>query len=534
MKTQITDTSKKLWNDFRGFPIGQQIVVGVALVALVVGGLIYTMWTPSATYAPLYTNLAPTDASAIIDKLNASGTPYQLAAAGTEIDVPQDKVYSARLTVSAAGLPSSGQTGYALLDKEGVTTSDFKQQVDYQRAVEGELARTIQSIQGVTAASVHLAIPQQTVFNDSSSKPTASVLLTVAPGTTLTTQQVQSVVYLVSSAVPNMVPGGVTVADSNGNVLSAPGSGVTDAAATSTQVQATQAKNNELQTSLQAMLDRLVGPNHATVTVNSTLNFDQTQTQTTTPTYNKNAPPLSVQTKTETYQGGKNPGGTLGTGGTTAGGTTVTGGGSYKNTETTQDNSVGKQTTSTVVAPGGVKQLSIAVMLDSNVKGVNTAAITNLIKSGAGFNAARGDQLSVQALPFDQTSAKADAQATAASLAAQKAQQAHDDLMSMIRQGSIVGVVLLVLLVAWLSNRKRLKALKAAAADDDDEDEDEDIDDDDFLMPRGGTTVHRPAPVEDAAMLAEMQEAAARRKAFISLAEEQPDDVARVLSGWLS
>jgi flagellar M-ring protein FliF len=532
MKTQITDTAKKLWNDFRGFPLGQQIVVGVALAALVIGGLFYTMWKPATTYAPLYTNLAPTDASAIIDKLNASGTAYQLAAAGTEIDVPKDKVYSARLAVSAAGLPSSGQTGYALLDKEGVTTSDFKQQVDYQRAVEGELAKTIQSLQGVTAARVQLAIPQQTVFNDNSSKPTASVLLTVSPGATLTSQQVQSVVYLVSSAVPSMDPSGVSVADSAGNVLSAPGSGVTDAAATSTQVQATQAKNAEIQTQLQAMLDKALGPNHATVTVNATLNFDKTQTETTTPTYNKNAPPISEQTKTETYSNGAGgASGTLGTtNGTANGSTTPSGTGNYKSTETTKDNSVGKQTTSVQVAPGGVKQLSIAVMLDSNVKGVNTAAITNLMKTGSGYVATRGDQISVQAVPFDTTSAKAEAQAAAAALALQKAQQAHDDLMSLIRQGSIVGVVLLVLLVAWLSNRKRAKAAKAAAEEDDDED---DLDDeDDFILP--SAPVHRPVPVEDASVIAEMQEAAARRKAFISLAEEQPDDVARVLSGWLN
>lgn len=533
MKTQITDTAKKLWNDFRGFPLGQQIVVGVALAALVVGGLFYTMWKPATTYAPLYTNLAPTDASAIIDKLNASGTAYQLAAAGTEIDVPKDKVYSARLAVSAAGLPSSGQTGYALLDKEGVTTSDLKQHIDYQRAVEGELAKTIQSIQGVSAARVQLAIPQQTVFNDNSSKPTASVLLTVAPGTTLTTQQVQSVVYLVSSAVPGMDASGVSVADSAGNVLSAPGSGVTDAAATSTQVQATQAYNDQLTAKLQAILDKTLGPNHAVVTVNSTLNFDKTQTETTTPTWNKNAPPISEQTKTETYSNGAGgASGTLGTtNGTANGNTSPTGNGNYKSTETTKDNSVGKQTQTTTVAPGGVREVDLAVTLDSNVKGINTAAITSLIKSGAGFTASRGDKLSVQALPFDTTTSKADAQAAAAALAAQKAQQAHDDLMGLIRQGSIVGVVLLVLLVAWLSNRKRAKAAKAAAAEDDDDEDDLD-DEDDFILP--SAPVHRPVPVEDASVIAEMQEAAARRKAFISLAEEQPDDVARVLSGWLN
>ena len=183
MQEQILAFARKLWKDFLGFSAGQKAATIAAGIALIAGAFVYSTWQSTPSYSPLYTNLAPSDASAIVDKLNSGGIPVPLGAAGTEILVPADKVYSTRLTMSAAGLPNSSQTGYSLLDKEGVTTSDFQQQVDFQRAIEGELAKTIQSINGVLSASVHLALPQQNVFNDGTQKPTAAVMLTTSAGT---------------------------------------------------------------------------------------------------------------------------------------------------------------------------------------------------------------------------------------------------------------------------------------------------------------------------------------------------------------
>ena len=126
MKDQLLTLAKRMWNDFRAFSAGQKAVTIAAAIALIVGGFLFFTWKSSPTYAPLYTNLAASDASAIVDKLNAEKIPYKLGQAGTEILVPQDKVYATRLTMSAAGLPDSDQTGYSLLDKEGVTTSQFQ------------------------------------------------------------------------------------------------------------------------------------------------------------------------------------------------------------------------------------------------------------------------------------------------------------------------------------------------------------------------------------------------------------------------
>jgi flagellar M-ring protein FliF len=303
LKAQVTDFGKKRWADFQGFSAGQKAVTVVAVLALAIGGYLLATWKSEPAYAPLYSNLAGTDASAIVSKLDDKGIPYKLTDGGAGITVPTGQVDAARLAVSAAGLPNSGQTGYALLDKEGVTTSQFKQQVDYQRAVEGELARTIQSIDGVQAASVHLAIPKDDVFSDGSDKPTAAVLLTVAPGTTLTSSQVQSVVYLVSSSVTGMKTGNVTVTDSNGNVLSSPDGGLSGAVTTADQAKTAQDLNTRYAANLQSLIDASLGPGHAKVVVNAALNFDKSTTKTDKYLYDKNTPPVSVQKKSEKYTG---------------------------------------------------------------------------------------------------------------------------------------------------------------------------------------------------------------------------------------
>jgi flagellar M-ring protein FliF len=522
MKDQLQRAGGKLWNDFRAFSPGQKAVTVVAALALIVGGLLFATWKSSPPYAPLYTNLAASDASAIVDKLNADKVPYQLAGGGTEIDVPQSQVYATRLKMSSAGLPSSSQTGYSLLDKEGVTTSQFKQQIDYQRAIEGELAKTIQAMNGVQAASVHLAIPQQDVFNDGSQKPSAAVMLTLANGTQLTSQQVQSIVYLVSSSVPNMSTDAVTVTDSAGHVLAAPGDNLTSLAYTDTQVQATQDYNNRLVANLQAMLDRTLGPGHAVVTVNSVLDFDKTSTTEKDYTVNPSAPPLAETKDTETYTGnGANAGGTLGAG-TPAGGTGTgtSGAGSYKKTSTTVNNALGTRETTTQNAPGGVKKLSIGVLLDGSVKNLNVPGIETLVKSSSGFDATRGDTLAVEAMPFDQSAAQSAAQSAKAAGKAAAAKTAHAQLISLIKQGVLGGLVVALVLGTWLAGRRRKKG------------GDEPPYDDDLFGEPELPVAPAPAPVPDASKI-ELQEALSRRRALVTLADEQPDDVARVLSGWL-
>jgi len=520
MKDQLRLLLRRAWSDFQGFSLGQKVVTLFAVVALIAGGVVYATWNTSEDYAPLYTNLGSNDASSIVDKLNSEGVPYKLAAAGTEILVPKSKVYDTRLKVSSAGLPSSNQTGYSLLDKEGVTTSEFKQQVDYQRAIEGELGRTIQAIGGVQSASVHLAIPQQTVFNDGTQKPTAAVLLSLANGADLTTQQVQSVVYLVSSSVPNLAADDVTVTDASGKLLAAPGQGVTGAAGADTRTQAVEDYNARETARLQALINPIVGTGHAVVTVNAALDFNKTSTTSHKYVYDPKAPPLSEEISKETYNGSGSPAGTLGAG-TPAGGSITGRNGSYTNTDTTKNNALGTETTETVNAPGSLQKQSIGVLLDSSVKGLDLARVNALLKSAAGFDAARGDTLSIQAMQFDQSQAKAAAKESAVAAKAAAAKKSHEQLVSYVKQGLLAAALLAVLIGTWLASRRKRSSAEPPFQNDDL-----------FrLQPVDDPLPAAPAPPPVAT---EIREAAARRHALLTLAEEQPKDVASVLSGWLN
>ncbi len=522
MKDQLLTLAKRGWNDFRGFSAGQKAVTIAAALALVIGGVMFFTWKSKPTYAPLYTNLAASDASAIVDKLNSEKVPYQLAQAGTEILVPQSDVYSTRLTMSSAGLPNSDQTGYSLLSKEGVTTSQFQQQVDYQRAMEGELAKTIDAMSGVQTAIVHLGLPQQNVFNDGTQNPTAAVMLTLTGGTQLNTQQVQSIVYLVSSSVPNMSSNDVTVTDSAGDVLAAPGSGLTSATATSTQSQATQAYDNQLQSKLQALLDASLGSGNAVVTVNAMLDFNQTTTTSDSYLYSQKAPPLSQSKTTETYTGtGGSNNATLGAG-TAVGSTGSKSTSKYKKVTNTQDNALGTQKQTTQNAPGQVKQLSIAVLLNGTTKTVNVPAIQSLVKSAAGFSSTRGDTMSVQAMPFNNSAQSQAQKAAAAAAKAAAAAASHAKMISLIKQGALIALVLAVVLGTWLAGRRRKKNPDPEPNDD-------------FGLFREPIDTYEPAhEAQQTVTATEVQEVAARRRALVSLAEEQPDDVARILSGWLN
>jgi type III secretory pathway lipoprotein EscJ len=302
--------------------LGQKVVIGLLAVGLILGGFFFYNWITAPTYSPLFSNLASTDASAIVDELNAEGVSYQLADGGATIMVPNDQVYNLRLTMSGKGLPAGQDTGYSLLDQQGITTSEFQQQVTYQRAVEGELAKTLEAIKGVNTAVVHIALPKDQVFVADQGKPTASVLLDLTAGTNLSGEQISAVTNLVSSSIEGMDPTDVTVADSTGRVLSAAGTGLT-AAAGDQRSQMEQEYENRLATNAQKILDQVVGPNHAVVSVRADLDLSQRQSTSETHSYTQGTPPLSESTSKETYSGTGTPvGGVLGpeNTGTSAGG----------------------------------------------------------------------------------------------------------------------------------------------------------------------------------------------------------------------
>src|SRR3954463_13692986 len=292
MKSALAGTLERARSTFSTISLGQKVVIGLLLVGLLLGGFFFFRWITAPTQAPLFSNLASSDASAIVDQLNAGGVAYTLADGGQTIMVDKDAVYDLRLQMSGKGLPAGQDTGYALLDQTGITTSEFQQQVTYQRALEGELSNTLEALDGVNTAVVHIALPKDEVFVTDQKKPTASVLLDLAPGTELTGEQVQAVTNLVSSSIQGMDPDQVTVTDSTGQVLSAAGAGVT-AAAGDARSQGEKDYETRLKDNAQAILDRVAGPGHAVVSVRADVDLDQRQSTSETYDYKTGTPPLS-------------------------------------------------------------------------------------------------------------------------------------------------------------------------------------------------------------------------------------------------
>jgi flagellar M-ring protein FliF len=505
--------------------LGQKVVIGLLTVGLVLGGVFFYKWVTAPTYAPLFSNLAASDASAIVTELGTEGVPYQLQDGGATILVPQSQVASTRLALSGKGLPASNQTGYSLLDQQGITTSEFQQQVTYQRAVEGELEKTLEAIKGVNTAVVHIALPKDQVFTDDQGKPTASVLLDLAPGVQLSSQQIQAVTNLVSSSIQGMSATDVTVADSNGDVLSAAGSGIT-AAAGDTRTQLEQQKGNQLATQAQQILDRVLGPGHAMVSVQANLDLSQKNSTSETYQYNKGTPPYSQSTSTEKYSGtGSAVGGVLGnTSNGTAGGSG--GNSTYSKSSATSNNSVDKTTTTEQVAPGDIKRLTVSVVMDGTVAGnINQQQIQSLVGNAVGLDPTRGDAITVATMPFSNAAAKQ----AAADLAAARQAEQQAQMWSLIKTGGIgLGLALVVLLV-WLRSRRRGEV----------EEEYEPLElSDDMLAEldrlRIQSTREVVDPVDREALELEAAERQRIRGEISQMVSERPDEVAAMLRGWLS
>src|SRR3954468_15870399 len=266
MTDRLPAPVRRITDAFKSFTAGQKAVTAAALIALIVGAYFFATWASKPTYSALFSNLSTKDAGAIVESLQKSGTKYELANGGQTVMVPQDQVNELRLSLSGQGLPGDASTGYALLDQQGITTSDFMQHTNYQRALEGELSNTIKSIEGVEAATVHLVIPQKDVFADDQSQPTASVLVASKSTTPLSSQQVQAIVHLVASSVEGLDPTQVTVAGADGKILSTGGGAAIGAGGDNSNDAQTIAFQNRMNASLQNMLDSVVGPGHAVVT----------------------------------------------------------------------------------------------------------------------------------------------------------------------------------------------------------------------------------------------------------------------------
>lgn len=200
--------------------LGNKLVLVVAAAAVVAVMVVFWLWSQQPDYRVLFSNYTDKDGGAIVAALEKMNVPYKFSDSGTAILVPASQVHQARLKLASDGLPKGGNIGFEILENQKFGVSQFVEQVNFQRALEGELERSIQSIGAVETARIHLAIPKASVFVRDQQSPTASVLLNLRAGRSLDAQQVGAVVHLVASSVPNLPAANVTVVDQNGNLLS--------------------------------------------------------------------------------------------------------------------------------------------------------------------------------------------------------------------------------------------------------------------------------------------------------------------------
>lgn len=524
MKDSLTRALARYRQQFGAFTPGQKVVAIIGTGALLLGGFMVYKWASAPSYTPLYSNLSASDASAITQELESSGTPYQLTGGGNTIMVPQDMVDQARLDVAGKGLPSSSNASTDPFKDSGIASSDFEQQTNVRMALENDLAGTIEHIDGINTAVVHLAIPQKQAFTDQQDPVTASVLVQAEPGASLSAGDVQTVVQLVSSSVDGLDPAKVSVADSTGRVYTSTtgdGSG-TDPMMQDQKVSAVQ---QDLQNRLQSMMDRVVGPGNSTVQVTPVLDFDKTTTDTTTYTQDPDNPISSQTITNETYQGAdatSAAGGVVGPDGQLTPATgTGTGGSSYVKKGETQDRAIGSTVQHVESAPGQIQTLHIGIAMDTaTTKAFSATNVRNLIASTAGVNLKRGDTIQVVSMPFDRSAEEA----AAAELKAAQAQQSTVARNDLIRKGALGGVVLLMLLLAFIKSRRRAKQRAQATTL--------------VVEQLRENAAAQAAAVEANHALALAAPERTREDDMLdelnSLIERQPEDVATLLRGWLT
>jgi len=403
------------------------LMLGVAAVVGVMSGV--WMWSQQPDYRVLFSNFSDRDGGAIVAALQQSNVPYKFADGGSAILVPANQVHDVRLRLASQGLPKGGNVGFELMENQKLGVSQFLEQVNFQRALEGELARSIQAVGAVQAARVHLALPKASVFVRDQQKPTASVLLNLHAGRTLDPQQVSAIVHLVASSVPDLPTKNVTVVDQNGNLLSETGNKNSNGL-DPTQLKYVQELQQSIVKRIESIVTPIVGPNN--VRAEATADVDFSHSEQAAETYKPNGTPnASTIRSQQTSESQSNsalgaagvpgalsnqpqPNATAPIAGAPQASTT---GAAAPSGNVQKDMTVNYEVDKTVryvqQPMGGIKRLSVAVVVNYKkevakdgkvtmkpLSDAEKAQINDLVKEAMGFNKDRGDSLNVVNSPF--------------------------------------------------------------------------------------------------------------------------------------
>lgn len=489
--TASQNKSLEWMNRLRANPKIPLIVAGAAAIAILVA---MVLWAKSPDYRTLYSNVSDQDGGAIVTQLTQLNIPYRFADNGGAIEVPADKVHELRLRLAQQGLPKGGAVGFELLDQEKFGISQFSEQINYQRALEGELARTIETLGPVKTARVHLAMPKPSLFVREQKNPSASVTVTLEPGRALDEGQISAVTHLVSSAVAGLPTGNVTVVDQSGHLLTQSNTSSRDL--NDAQLKYANDVEGRIQRRIEAILGPIVGSGNIHAQVTAQINFDnkeQTEEQYSPNGDAAQAVMRSRQLNTTEQIGGQNPGGVPGAlsnqpAPANNAPISTPPANPQNGQQNGQQNNQQQQTTSTAANAGprnssrnettnyevdrtirhtkmnvgDVQRLSVAVVVnyktlpDGKPLPLTTdqmKQIEDLTREAMGFTEKRGDSLNVVNSPFTATDE------TGGELPFWQQQSFIEQMMS-------AGRWLLVLIVAWLLWRKAIRPQLARRAEE--------------------------------------------------------------------
>jgi flagellar M-ring protein FliF len=429
MAAQPQRNFESIFQRFNDLPASRKFGMALVLAATIAVFVGLSLWAGAPTYRILFSNLTEKDAGAVIATLQQMNVPYKSEAGGA-ILVPADQVYDLRFKLASEGLPKGGAVGFELLDAPRFGMTQFQEQVAYQRALEGELARTIQALASVEQARVHLAIPKPSVFVRDQQKPSASVMVNLYSGRTLEPGQVSSIVHLVSSSVPELSPTYVTVVDQAGNLLTAKNQSATPQGLNSSQLDYLRDMEAYYAKRIEAIIAPIVGEGNVRSEVRADLDFSESES--TSESFKPNPTPENQAVRSQQSVADVNGGGNQAAGvpgaltnqppgpataplanapaGANAGAATGPGGGAAGAGSSRRENTTNFELDKTIRHTreplGRIKRLSAAVVvnyraaLEVDAKPTplspdELTQINNLVREAMGFNQARGDTVNV-------------------------------------------------------------------------------------------------------------------------------------------
>ena len=479
---------------------------------------------------PLFTNMETKDAGEVAAKLKEQKVNYEVQEnkLGTTILVPSDQVHEARLNLATEGLPR-GQKGFEIFDDSKLGVTEFQNKVNYLQALQGELTRTIEQIDAVQKARVHIVLPEDSLYKKNEKPATASIMLMLKPNQTLQKKEIKGIVNLAAHSIQGLQPENITIVDETGKILNDPDEldEQSVGAKTMTQLEMTKKVQDNIQKNVQTLLDQSLGEGRAVARVSVELDFDDatTDTQTFTPVVDDSGIIRSQQDMNETYNGtSTNPGGPAGVQSNVPGyvAQNNTSNANYEKKESTKNYEVNEEKKKVVASPGSIKRLNVAVLVNDDVNATQQDSIMRSVSSAAGINTDRGDTVSVEPLPFS-------TEARDRLAAEQQAEKDRQDRIFYAEVGIPLLILALIALALFLRHRKKQQEKEAAEEAARLEQEEQER-----MEEEARAAAIEAGEVDEDELSEEEQRHLTEKQKLQDLIDQKPAEVAMLIKTWLS